>query len=261
MKNILALLVITGLFLGCSVTSEKYRYKWRFDKFYGLLNNEEKSCFASNDLDKLSASLKSRLESDKKLKENWDNVQFYEAIKTFDVLETTHFFRAVILKELNRDNYYIFMNMLDGKAQQEFAKNINFTDDYERYYKTNFRFKSFVDSLKIEYRMYGFSNEQVSRFLREVIFPEVSRKELYPLLKLLKDSQVLSEFKAGNISAASKKLSSDVESSPIPALNLQKIMRNSGLTHISVNDLLDIYYQVIMKEMDAYALSQTLSKF
>ncbi len=261
MKKILALLVVTGLFLGCSVTSEKYRYKWRFDKFYSLLNNEEKGCFASNDLDKLGASLKSRLAGDKKLKENWDNVQYYEAIKTFDALETAHFFRAVILKELNRDNYYIFMNMLDGKAQQEFAKNSNFSAEFEKYYKTNSRFKSLIDSLKIEYRLYGFSNEQVSRFLRDVIFPDVSRKELFTLLKLLKDSQVLAEFKAGNIPAASKKITADVQSSPTLALNLQKIMRNSGLTHISVNDLLDIYNQVIMKEMDSYALSQTLSKF
>src|SRR5271157_2382562 len=103
MAKIITVLIISGLFLGCSITTEKYRYKLRFDRFYFLLDSQEKVYFASGELDKLAASLNPRLISDKNLYSKWKDIQYYEAISTFDALQTSHFFREIILKELNRD--------------------------------------------------------------------------------------------------------------------------------------------------------------
>jgi len=262
MNKLITCLIIAVLAVGCSVTTEKYRYKLRFDRFYFLLNNEEKEYFATGELDKVASSLSLRLQNDKNLKERWRDVQFYEAIATFDPYQTAHFFRDEILKELNRDNYYTFMRMLDAKTQMEFALNTNFMVSYGNMYKTNVFFKSLVDSLKTEYRLYGFSDEEVYLFLRHIIFTETSEKDIfYSLLKLLKGCGAIADFKAGNIQAASQKMTADIQNNQASALLFDTIRRTSGLTALSIHDLLQVYSSVVMKEMDPYALSHTLAKF
>jgi hypothetical protein len=189
-------------------------------------------------------------------------MQFSEAIATFDPAETAHFFREIILKELNRDNYYVFMNELDERAQMEFALNTNFMDYYENYYKTDVFFKNLVDSLKTEYRLYGFSDAQVYYFLRHTIFPEASQKEMvFYLLKLLSDCGALADFKDGNYAAASLKLKMEIQNNTASAVKVENIKKSSGLTMLPVEDLLQVYGKVVMKEMNPYALSHTLSKF
>ncbi len=262
MIKIMPVLIISLILAGCSSTSEKYRYKLRFDRFYFLLNGEEKGYFASNDLDKLAGSVASRLSNDAKLMEKWRDMQFNEAIATFDPYQTSHFFREIILKELNRDNYYLFMKELDSKAQLEFALNTNFMSYYIRYYKTDGLFKSLVDSLKTDYRLYNFSDEELYYFLRHTIFPESTQKEMvFYLLKLLNGCGALSDFKAGNYTSAALKLKNDIQNNPVNALEFEKIRKASGLTMLTLEDLVRIYGSVVMKEMDPYALSHTLSKF
>jgi hypothetical protein len=262
MAKIIPLLIIAGLFLSCSVTTEKYRYKLRFDKFYFLLNSDEKGYFASDDLDKLGSSVKLRLASDTNFYSKWRDVQFYEAIATFDPVQTGHFFRETILKELNLDNYYIFMNMLESGTQKEFAYYTNFTVSFNRLCNNNASFKNFIASLKTDYRLYGFSDEQVCSFFRHTLFPEATRKEIvYYLLKELKGCGALPDFKAGNISAASQKLAADMQNNPADARQFETIRKASGLTALSVQELLQVYSDVVMKEMDPYALSHTLAKF
>lgn len=250
------------LLFGCSVTSEKFRYQSRFDRFYFLLNNDEKGYFASGDLDKLSASIKPRLESDKALNKHWDDVQYYEAISGFNPAQTAHFFREVILKELDRDYYYKFMGMLDAGRQKEFALTNGFMDSYLRLYKQNPSFKSIVDSIKKDGRLYGFSDSQVYGFLRHTIFPESCQKySFFSLLKLLKECGALADFKAGNIALAAQKLGLFVQNSQEHAAQLQNISSKSGLSALPVPDLLLVYNSVVLKEMDPYALSHTLAKF
>lgn len=250
------------LLFGCSVTSEKFRYQSRFDRFYFLLNNDEKGYFASGDLDKLSASIKPRLESDKTLNERWKDVQYYEAISGFNPGQTAHFFREVILKELDRDYYYKFMGMLDSGMQKEFVLTNGFMDSYFSLYKQNPSFKNLVDSIKTDGRLYGFSDGQVYGFLRHTIFPESSQKYIFfSLLKLLKECGALADFKAGNIALAAQKLGLFIQNSQDRAAALQNISGKSGLSALSVPDLLLVYYSVVLKEMDPYALSHTLAKF
>jgi hypothetical protein len=227
-----------------------------------LLDKDEKAYFASDDLYKLSVSLSNRLSGDNNLKEKWRAMQFYEAIATFDPYQTAHFFREIILKELNRDNYYTFMKELDAQAQKEFALNTNFMFYYDRYYKTDVFFRSLIKSLKTEYRLYDFSDNEICYFLRHTVFPEASQKEMvYYLLKLLSGCGALADFKSGNYAAASLKLKSNMQNNPASALEVERIKKASGLTMLSVDDLLQIYGSVVMREMDGYALSHTLSKF
>lgn len=262
MARLIPLLIIAGLFLGCSVTTEKYRYKLRFDRFYFLLAGDEKEYFASNQLDKLGSSVKIRLASDTNFYNKWRNVQFYEAIATFDPYQTVHFFRNVILRELNQDNYYSFMKMLDSGMQLEFAYDTNFSASYNRITNNNRPLKNLVDSLKTDYRLYGFSDEQVCLFIRHTLFPEATQKEMvYYLLKELKGCGALADFKAGNIPAAAQKLASDIRDNPASEKQYETIRTSSGLTALAMPDLLRVYRDVVLKEMDPYALSHTLAEF
>jgi len=262
MRKIIYFILIIVFISGCAVTSEKYRYKVRFDNFYFLLNDSEKQLFASNKFQELGDSLKARLSNDKSLKEKWHSMQVAEAIYSFSPYETAKFFREIILRELNRENFYYFMNLLDSSSQIAFAKDpSNFLQIFEKYYNQNTRFRHFVENLKTEYRLYGFSHEAILKFFRYISFPEVSRREFYYILKLLKSSQALNDFKAGNISEAVKKLDSYLSIQRVASDEWQRIKVNSSFTKLSSNEILEIYYNVIMKEMDADAVKKTLAKF
>lgn len=260
MKKIVYFILI--LFLGCAVTSEEYRYKKRFDNFYSIMDNNEKQLFALNKLQELGDSLRKRLLVDKNLKEKWHSMQVAEAIYSFSPYETAKFFREIILRELNRKNFYYFMNLLDSPSQIEFAKNpINFLSTFEKYYNKNIRFKHFIENLKTEYRLYEFPNEEILKFFRYISFPKVSRREFYYILKLLKESKALDDFKLGNISSASEKLDSYLSIQRLAGEEWQRIKINSSFSKLSSNEILDIYYNVIMKEMDTGALKKTIAKF
>jgi hypothetical protein len=253
--------IALALLTNCSVTSEKFRFQWRFDHFFNLLNDSEKNAFREDNLDALGSSLEQRLSTDKKLKEQMRSVQFYEAITSFDAKQTGHYYREIILKELNRPQYYRFMKLLDAPLQSAFAKNDNFSALANQYYQSNAGFKAFIDNMKTEYRLYGFSNEQVYYFFRNTSFPEVSRRNLYPLLKILKASNALADFKTGNLSSASAKLDEALKTVITTQSDLDGLKTDSGLTKADSASLIDIYYHVILKEMDQGAVEQTLSKF
>lgn len=260
MKKALTLLITLAVFAGCSVTSEKYKYQQRFDRFYNILNSAEKKDFAENSIDKVGASLDKRVAEDKKLAASWLAVQTEEAINTFDGVQSVRFFREIILRELNRNPFYRFMDLLDQKAQADFAFNNDFPKSLNQALG-NRNLARLMDSVRTEYRLYGFSNDQIADFFRKVSFAEVSRKELYPVLKMLKNSMALADFRGGNISAASQKLEQALSKNISAKYDLDAIRKRSGLTKVDVKTFLDINYNVIMKEMDPGAVERTLGKF
>jgi hypothetical protein len=261
MKIVLSICLLILFLTGCSVTSEKYRYQHRFDHYYNLLNQDEKALFNNAELDKLGASFDSRFSNDSKFSNAMHTVQVYEAIATFSGKETAVFFHNIILRELNRPVFYQFMNFLDSTAQESFVKKNNFTAVFEKYYQSNSGFKNFVDNIKKEYRLYNFSNEQVISFFRNISFPEVSRRELYHVLNLLKSVKALDDFRAGNIKAAAQKLDDAMKVTVSTVTVFNDVKKRSSLTKLDSTVFLDVYYNVIMKEMDPYALKQDLIKF
>lgn len=262
-SGLLFCLILLSWFLvsSCTVTSEKYRYQGRFDSFFHLLNDTEKDAFRMNDLNAFASSLEKRLAADTKLNESWRKMQFNEAITSFDAAQTAHFFHDVMLRELNRPRYMAFMKFLKADAQADFARNNQFEVSGDSLYQTDSSFKSFIDNMKTEYRLYGFSNKQVYEFFRSVSFPEVSRRNLYSILKTLKSAQAIDDFKAGRTAEAADKLEKAVKSIVTLDYELEKIRTDTGLTKVDIATLVDIYAKVVMKEMDQNAVIQTLAKF
>jgi hypothetical protein len=261
MNKIIAIGIVLFFLSGCSVTSEKYRYQWRFDKFYNLLSDEEKADFRNADYAKVGLSLDKRASGDKKLVAELKKVKEYEAITTFSGEQTAHFFREIILRELNRNNYYRFMKFLDSKAAVSFSKNENFMEVFNKLYQSDHAFKNFIDNMKTEYRLYGFSNEQVVQFFRNVTFPEATRKELYYLLKELKEGQALDDFKSGSLEASAKKLDDALKKLITMGMDFDNMKSRAGLSKLDTFSVLEIYSKVVMKEMDPYAVERTLLKF
>ena len=261
MNKIIAIGIILFFFSGCSVTSEKYRYQWRFDKFYSLLNDDEKAGFRNADYSKVGLSLDKRITEDKKLDTDLKKVKEYEAITTFSGEQTAHFFGEIILRELNRNNYYQFMKFLDPKAAVSFLKNENFAEAFDKLYQSNHAFKNFIDNMKIEYRLYGFSNEQVVQFFRNVTFPEATGKEFYYLLKILKEGRALDDFKSGSIETAAQKMDVSLKKLITLGMEFENMKNGAGLSALDTFSVLDIYSKVVMKEMDPYAVERTLLKF
>lgn len=260
MKKILVFSVVLAILAGCSVTSEKYKYQQRFDHFYNLLNSQEKKDFAEGSTDKVGVSIDKRASEDKKLAAAWLAVQTEEAINTFDGVQSVKFFREIILRELNREPFYRFMNALDASLQSDFAfkKDLNKTVEQA----LNIReISRLLDSVRMEYRLYGFSNIQIVDFFRNNSFPEISRRELYPVLKMLKDNQALGDFRIGNIASAVQKMEQALTKNVSAKYDFDAIKKRSSLTKTDIKTFLDIYYNVIMKEMDPDAVERTLGKF
>jgi hypothetical protein len=246
----------------CAVTSEKYRYQQRLDHFYRLLNTEEKKMFGSNELGSLGKSLEKRLSENSNFIKEFKKVQFTEAINTFDGYQTVHFFRETILKELNRPNFYRFMEFLSAEEQISFVRQEpRFIELFTALTKKNTGFLNFMNNLKREYRFTEFSDKQIIDFFRSTSFPEVSRIRLFPLLKLLKSAKALEDFGKGNIEAATKKLDGSIKQIISLEIDFSRIKRDSSISKVSTYEFLDLYYRVILKEMDPYAVYSTIDKF
>ena len=172
MKKIALIGFILILTAGCAVTSEKYRYQQRFDKFFHLLSEEEKAMFRKADFAGAGQSIDARLLSDKKFSNAWRTVQFAEAITTFDGVQSIRFFYTIILRELNRPRYAEFMKHLDAPAAEAFVRNAGFDAVGEALIKKDNSFKSFLDKQRSEYRLYGFSNPEIFAFFRNN-FPNI----------------------------------------------------------------------------------------
>jgi len=259
MKKLVFIFAGILFFSSCAVTSDKFQFQKRMDNFYKLLNKDEIADFSKGDYTAFSNSMDSRLSNDQKLASAFSLVQENEAITTFDSFQTANFFRETILLELNRANYYRFMNFLDAKKQEAFVRGDSFQEQFDSMYKTDGNFRGFIDNLRTEYRLVGFSNDEITAFFRNVCFAEASRKEVYYLLQLLNEINCINDFLKGDIKTASAKLDEGAgDSHPLQSDELDSIRKLSGLTEVSSSTLLDLYYSVIMKEMDPYALSRTI---
>jgi len=259
--QIIFILIFSIIINSCTVTSEKYRYNWRISKFLNLLTEEEREAFKNNELSKLGVSLDYRISNDTDLSNKIRKIQEYEAITAFNGTQMAYFYRYTLLKELNRDNFYKFMDLLTADEQVEFAKNTNFDlISGEKYDKDN-KFKNFVDYLRDNYNLKNYNFKQLYKFFREVSFPEVSRRELYYLLKVLSETKALDDFKKGEINSASQILDLSLQKSISIKYEFNRIKKSSSLSKLNTYQILDVYYNVIMKEMHPNALRKTLEKF
>ena len=261
MNKIIVLGIVLFFLSGCSVTSEKYRYQIRFDRFFNLLSEQEKASFRNADYAGTGQSIDKRAETDQKLALELKKVREYEAITPFSGEQVAHFFGVTILRELNRNNYYKFMNFLDSDQAVSFSKNDNFMDSFNKLYQNKNDFKNFIENMKTEYRLYGYSNEQVVNFFRNVSYPEATRKEFYYLLKILKESQALEDFKSGKIEESAQKLDAAVKNLITLGMEFDDLKEKAGLKKLNSFSILEVYSKVVMKEMDTYAVERTLLKF
>lgn len=263
MKKVLLIAVLVSLIGGCAVTSESYRYKTRFDDFYSLLNDQEKTYFNADQLTELGASLDARAASDPELSVNLREVKIHEAITTFDGFETARFFRYIILRELNRPNYYKLMNFLSNSEIEAFATGNGFETLFKQKIESDRKFEKFVASLKKEYRLYDFTDEQLIYFFRTVIFPDVTEKQVYYLFDMLKKMFLLDPFLKGETATAAQQLAAKLQGNGAATYKMawNDIRKYSGLANTDIPTFLSIYYNVVMKEMDADALKETIMKF
>lgn len=262
MKKIIPIFILAViLFSGCAVTTEKYRFQTRLDHYYRLLNNSEKEAFRKGDYQTAGLSVDARISSDNAFKLAWTKLQQDEAITTFDGPQSIHFFYFTLLKELNRTSYLRFMGFLDAQGQTAFVKKEGIVPIVEKLMITSHEFKGLMESVKTEYRMNGFSNEEIVQFFRDVEFPEVSRREVFNILKILKSVNALEDFKSGNTDLASRKTDAGMKQNIAMSYELDRIKDWSGLTKIDTKTFLELYYRVVIREMDPYALSRTMEKF
>lgn len=263
MKRVVLFAALALMLSGCAVTSESYRYRTRFNDFYSLLNDQEKAWLAGDKLDELGASLDSRSASDPDLAAELYDVRVHEAITTFDGKETAYFFRHIILRELNRPNYYKLMDMLSNADIQAFANGNGFPAILAAKEASDRKFARFVNSLQKEYGLYDYTDQQLYDFFRTVIFPEETQKQVYYLCDVLKKSFLLKPFLAGDIPAVASQLSQKFQGAAGLTVKRawQELRGYSGLTHTDTATFLTLYHDVVMKEMDADALKETLQKF
>jgi hypothetical protein len=250
-----ALLILSG----CVVTSEIYRFKNRFDHFYNLLNDQEKQLFAQDKLAELGASIDKKLTSDPEFYKEYREVQIYEAITSFNGADTAWFFRYIILKELNRENLYTYLNFFTPEEQIAFASNQGINEIIANKVQKDAAFKSFMESMRTEFRLYGFTDPQVNVFFRDVVFPEVSRKQVYQLLLVLKTAGLIAEYRSPekNITDIAMKLDAASKSATAFDKNkLDDVKKLSGLSKLDTAKFLTIYNDVIMKEMDQDAVKK-----
>ncbi len=256
MKKFFVLFLVV-FFTSCMTTTEKYRYQQRVDNFYRLFTEEEWNNFKKTDFSLAANSINNRLKNDNKFFLKWKKVQYDEAIATFDVEQTLRFFYEIILKELNRNSYYEFMKMLSSELKLSFInKDYN---SLEYFYNSNKLFQRFVDNLKKEYRLYKFTNEEVFRFLREIVFKEATQKRFYDFCSILSDMKLLYEFEKGNLAYLENEISKGLPKTV--EIKLETFYNNSGLSGLPFLDVIKVYYNVIIKEMDKGAVIQTLHKF
>lgn len=260
MRKLLIAVLAVLAFSGCAVTSEKYRYQTRFDKFYHLLNDEEKVLFAANDMRGVGQSLARRQAADRDLSNAMKAVEDYEAITSFSDEQTAGFFRNVILKELNWPNYYRFLKSFTGQELTLFANGAGFDPVVEARYQSDRKFRAFMDDLRKEYRFYGFSNQQIVHFFRMISFPEAAGKQLYWLLEAMKKALVLEDFRAGNVAEAARKLSAGGKGN-LGAFDVVEIRKLTGLENMDMALFLDTYARVVIPQMDAEAVEKIWMKF
>ncbi|OHD56972.1 MAG: hypothetical protein A2Y33_08405 [Spirochaetes bacterium GWF1_51_8] len=264
MKKLTLFAAVLFVLAGCVVTSESFRYKNRFDRFYNLLTDREKQLFAEDKLAELGALLDTHETNDANFYKEYRDVQIYEAITTFDGKKTAWFFRYIILKELNRDNLFVYLNFLSANEQTAFTVNSGINEIVEEKYLKDAAFKAFIDNMRKEFRLYGFSNIQVNEFFRNVVFPEVSRDQIFPLLTLLKSKNLLLDYQAAdkNIPAIAQKLDEAIKGSPagLDKSALEDIKKSCGLTKLDTSAILSLYNDIIMKEMDQDAVNKIWMK-
>lgn len=264
MKKLFLLLILPALLSSCIITSEDFRYKERFDDFYNVLTEDQKLLFAEGNLSALGASIDESVNTDFDYATALEEVKITESIMTFDGVDTATYFYEIILREIHRDYYYELMEFFDSSMQNLFVFDIDTCVDRALAMETeDNKFARFLDHLKSEGRLYGFSTEEVIRFLRDISFSELSQKQVYYLLDFLNDQGYYSSFIGGNISGVANGLTEDFSTISGNGIKKKynKIVDLAGLDELGVEEFLTAYFEVVMVEMDSSALQKTLEHF
>jgi hypothetical protein len=80
------------------------RYKYRYESFVKLLNQEEKNLFLSGDYEKCAKLLDERIMKDENLRKNIQTIKEYEVIDTFRTGEMLEYFGYYMYNELKKYN-------------------------------------------------------------------------------------------------------------------------------------------------------------
>ena len=150
------------------------------------------------------------------------------------------------------------MNFFTPEEQTAFASNQGINEIVENKIQKDGAFKSFMDSMRTEFRLYGFTNPQINEFFRNVVFPEVSRKQVYQLLLALKSAGLIAEYKSPekNIADLALKLDAALKGNTLDKNKFEEIKKLSGLSKLDTASFLKIYNDFIMVEMDQDAVKK-----
>lgn len=129
----------------------------------------------------------------------------------------------------------------------------------ENFYNSNNKFKNFIEKLKKEYRLYKFTNEEIFNFFREILFKEATQKRFYSFCDILSDMKLLYEFEKGNLTYVENEISKGLPKTV--EIKLDTFYNNTGLKGLPFTEVIKVYYNVVMKEMNKGAVIQTLHKF
>lgn len=254
------MLFISGL-NSCSVLTEEYRFKKRFDRFYEFLSKEEQKAFSSRDLGQVSLSLEQRISADTNLIQEWREIKDGEAITTFSTADAVQFYYSVILKEIHRSHFPEFMALLDAETQYQFAMGQGYTPSLERLYQENRAFQKLTDRSKEDHRLYGFSNEAVWDFWQEISYPEFSRRELYYVLAALQQVKSVEAFIQKDLDTCTRQLEAGFRSGYLFQKQFDALRKRSTLSRLDTRRFLEVYYDIAFRQMDKEAAQKTIAKF
>ncbi len=96
-----------------------------------------------------------------------------------------------------------------------------------------------------------------------MIFPEVTEKQVYYLFAMLKKMFLLEPFLKGDTATTAQQLTAKMQGNGAVTFRMtwNDIRKYSGLANTDIPTFVNIYYDVVMKEMDPDALKETIMKF
>ncbi|MCX7881690.1 MAG: hypothetical protein N2314_00505 [Brevinematales bacterium] len=246
--------------MGCAVTTVEYRYKQRFDHFYKLLNDKEKSAFRADDFATVGKSLEERMSKDKNLSNAMDRVMFDEAIHTFRMDQVAMFFKRYILPGFHEDDYATFVQALPQSVLLKFALwDKTVVEDIQALLQKDKRLGTWWRHATTDGRLGDFSLAEAVSFYRWYIFVEKTRKEVYSVVKFLYDQKLLKAFLENMPEFGSRleKLSQEV----VVARELKVVKRRAFLSSLGDKEFFQVYREVVFREMDQEALAKTIAMF
>ncbi len=255
------LFIAVFMMSNCASLTEEYRFKKRYDKFYNFLSQDERSLLLKKDFQGLGISLDNRTSQNKELSAEWDAIKDGEAISTFSSSQSADFFYTILLREVNRENFRDFMDLLSAEEQFRFAMGQDYRSVLMAKLTVNKKFEKFIDKCATEYRLYGASPEQIFDFFFEVSYPEISRRQFYNFCIILKKAEALPAFIAKDLDSVSRSLDKYSKEHPLFIKDIKTVKEKAALKNLTDSQLATVYNDIAFRQMDRNAALKTMGKF